>query len=125
MEKVIVKTKKAPEAIGPYSQGVIVGNMLFTSGQIPIDVATGTMPETITEQTRIVLENIKGVVEEAGLKMENVIKMTVFLTDMKNFKEMNDVYKSFFDGDFPSRSCVEVSRLPKDALIEIEAIAHF
>lgn len=125
MDKVIVKTKKAPEAIGPYSQGVIVGDMLFTSGQIPIDVATGTMPETITEQTRIVLENIKGVVEEAGLKMENVIKMTVFLTDMKNFKEMNDVYKSFFDGDFPSRSCVEVSRLPKDALIEIEAIAHF
>lgn len=125
MDKVIVKTNKAPEAIGPYSQGVIVGDMLFTSGQIPIDVATGTMPETITDQTRIVLENIKGVVEEAGLKMDNVIKMTVFLTDMKNFKEMNEVYKSFFDGDFPSRSCVEVSRLPKDALIEIEAIAHF
>lgn len=125
MDKVIIKTNKAPEAIGPYSQGVIVGDMLFTSGQIPIDVATGTMPETITDQTRIVLENIKGVVEEAGLKMDNVIKMTVFLTDMKNFKEMNDVYKSFFDGDFPSRSCVEVSRLPKDALIEIEAIAHF
>lgn len=124
MNKKIIKTNNAPEAIGPYSQGVLIGDMLFTSGQIPIDISTGEMPHTIEEQTKIALNNVKGVIEEASLTMNNIIKMTVFLSDMNNFVQMNEVYKSFFEGDFPSRSCVEVARLPKDALIEIEAIAH-
>ena len=123
MDKKIIKTNNAPEAIGPYSQGVVIGNLLFTSGQIPIDINSGTVPSTIKEQTITALNNVKGVVEAAGLKMSDIIKMTVFITDMNNFAEINEIYKTYFESDFPARSCVEVSRLPKDVMIEIEAIA--
>jgi 2-iminobutanoate/2-iminopropanoate deaminase len=124
MNKKIVKTENAPQAIGPYSQAVLIGDMLFTSGQIPIDVTTGNIPDTIEEQAKVALGNVKGVVEAAGLTMDNIIKMTVFIADMNDFAKVNEVYETFFKENYPSRSCVEVSRLPKDVLIEIEAIAH-
>ena len=123
MEKEIVITDKAPAAIGPYSQGVIVNNMLFTSGQLPIDYRTGDMPESIEEQTKLSLTNIKSIVEKTSASMKNIIKVTVFLSDMNNFSKMNEIYQNFFTESYPARSCVEVSRLPKDALVEIEAIA--
>lgn len=121
--KKIINTDKAPAAIGPYSQGTIINNMIYTSGQLPIDVKTGEMPSTIEEQTRQSLENAKAIIEAAGSSMGKVIKTTVFLSDMNNFAAMNGVYKEFFTGDYPSRSAVEVARLPKDALVEIEVIA--
>ncbi|OQY33104.1 MAG: reactive intermediate/imine deaminase [Spirochaetaceae bacterium 4572_59] len=121
--KKIVSTKKAPAAIGPYSQANIVNNSVYTSGQLPINIETGKMPESITEQTRQSLNNVKSIVEEAGSSMDKVFKTTVFLSDMNNFAAMNEVYKEFFSGDFPSRSAVEVARLPLDALVEIEVIA--
>lgn len=121
--KKIVSTEKAPAAIGPYSQGNIVNNCVYTSGQLPIDIETGKMPESISEQTRQSLNNVKSIVEEAGSSMDKIFKTTVFLSDMNNFAAMNEVYKEFFSGDFPSRSAVEVARLPLDALVEIEVIA--
>jgi 2-iminobutanoate/2-iminopropanoate deaminase len=123
MNKKVLSTDKAPGAIGPYSQGISIGNMVFTSGQIPINPVTGQMPEGIEEQTRQSLENVKAILEAENLGMTNVIKTTVFLSDMNNFVKMNEVYKEFFTGDFPARSAVQVARLPKDALVEIEAIA--
>lgn len=122
--KKTISTTLAPGAIGPYSQGIIIQNMVFTSGQLPINTETGEMPETIEEQTRQSLENVKAIIEEAGSCLENVIKTTVFLSDMNNFTKMNDVYKEFFSNDYPSRSAIEVARLPKDALVEIEVIAY-
>ena len=123
--KKIIATNKAPAAIGPYSQGIQIGNLVYTSGQLPIDVATGTMPETIEEQTRFSLCNVKAILEEAGSDMNKVIKTTVFLKDMNDFAAMNEVYKSFFEeGCYPARSAVQVARLPKDALVEIEAVAE-
>lgn len=122
MNKKAVATKKAPAAIGPYSQGVIVGDLLYTSGQLPIDMATGTMPETIEAQTHAALSNIKAIVEEAGATMNDVFKMMIFLDDINEFVPMNDVYKTFFEEPYPSRSCVEVAKIPKGAKIEIEAI---
>lgn len=122
--KTVIKTKKAPGAIGPYSQGIFVGNMIFTSGQIPINADTGEIPEGITNQTRQSLENVKAILEEAGSNMSKIIKATVFLSDMENFSAMNEVYATFFTGDFPARSAVEVARLPKDVLVEIEVIAE-
>ena len=123
--KNIVATSAAPAAIGPYSQAVQVGELLITSGQIPIDPATGVFPEGIEAQTRQSLTNVKAILEEAGLTMKNVIKTTVFLSDMNNFAAMNAVYASFFEeGSYPARSAVEAARLPKDALVEIEVIAH-
>lgn len=124
MRKQIVKTDKAPSAIGPYSQGIVSGDLLYTSGQLPISIGTGIMPTSIEEQTRESLNNVKAIVEEAGATMSDVIKMMVFLKDMNDFAKMNDVYKTFFAEACPARSCVEVARLPKDALIEIEAIAR-
>jgi 2-iminobutanoate/2-iminopropanoate deaminase len=123
MGKKIVSTEKAPGAIGPYSQAVKVNGVVFTSGQIPINPATGEMPTSIEEQTRQSLENVKAILEAEGLGMDKVVKTTVFLSDMNNFAKMNEVYKSFFQGDYPARSAVQVARLPKDALVEIEAIA--
>lgn len=123
MKKNAISTKNAPSAIGPYSQGINLGNLIFTSGQIPIHVETGEMPETIEEQTKVSLSNLKAILEEAGSNMNNIIKTTVFLKDMNDFSKMNEVYKTFFSEPFPSRSAVQVARLPKDALIEIEAIA--
>ena len=121
--KTVISTDKAPAAIGPYSQGIKACSLIITSGQLPIDPATGAFPETIEEQTRQSLENCKAVLAAGGASMENVIKTTVFLSDMNNFAAMNGVYATFFEGACPARSAVEVARLPKDALIEIECIA--
>lgn len=121
--KTAIKTSKAPAAIGPYSQGVKVGNIIITSGQLPIDVATGEFPEGIEAQTLQSLKNCQAILEEAGASMANVVKTTVFLSDMNNFAAMNGVYATFFDGDCPARSAVQVARIPKDALVEIECIA--
>ena len=123
MEKIVVKTDKAPAALGPYSAGIRAGNFVFTAGQIPVDPATGTMPETIEEQTRQSLTNVKAILEAAGTDMAHVVKTTVFLQDMGDFAAMNGVYAEFFTGDCPARSAVEVARLPKNARVEIEAVA--
>ena len=118
--KQIISTEKAPAAIGPYAQGVAAGKLIITSGQLPLDPATGAFPEGIKEQTRQSLT----ILEEGGADMKDVIKTTVFLSDMNNFGAMNEVYAEFFgEGGYPSRSAVEVARLPKDALVEIEVIA--
>ena len=122
--KKIVSTNNAPAAIGPYSQGIITGNLVFTAGQIPIDPETGELVEHRIEiQTRRALLNIKAILEESGSGMEKIVKTTVFLSDMTNFAKMNEIYKEFFSDDFPARSAVQVARLPKDAMVEIEAIA--
>lgn len=122
--KTVLSTDKAPAAIGPYSQGISAGNLVISSGQLPVDPATGAFAgDTIAEQTRQSLLNVKAVLEAAGCTMEDVIKTTVFLSDMNNFAGMNEVYATFFPGTAPARSAVEVARLPKDALVEIEAIA--
>lgn len=123
--KKIIATDKAPAAIGPYSQGVSAGSLTITSGQLPIDPATGAFAEGgIAGQTRQSLENVKAVLAAAGYEMSDVIKTTVFLSDMNNFGAMNEVYATFFgEGGYPARSAVEVARLPKDALVEIEVIA--
>ena len=123
--KTIISTDKAPKAIGPYSQGTQGGGMMFVSGQLPIDPATGCFAEGgVREQTRQSLKNMKHILEEAGLDMSRVLKTTVFLSDMENFSQMNEIYGEFFqEGSYPARSAVEVARLPKDALVEIEAVA--
>ncbi len=122
--KKIISTAKAPAAIGPYSQATEWNSLVITSGQLPIDPATGVFPEGIQAQTRQSLTNVKTILEQAGAAMDNVLKTTVFLSDMNNFAAMNEVYAEFFtEGQFPSRSAVEVARLPKDALVEIEVIA--
>lgn len=121
--KSAIKTTKAPAAIGPYSQGIKSGSIVITSGQLPINVETGEFPEGIEAQTMQSLKNCRAVLEEAGASMSNVVKTTVFLSDMNNFAAMNSVYATFFEGDCPARSAVEVARLPKDALVEIECIA--
>ena len=122
--KAIISTTKAPAAIGPYSQAIDLGNMVITSGQLPIDPATGAFPEGIQAQTKQSLTNVKSILEAAGLTMDSVVKTTVFLSDMNNFGAMNEVYATFFtEGGYPARSAVEVARLPKDALVEIEVIA--
>ena len=121
----IIATSNAPAAIGPYSQGISACALTITSGQLPIDPATGAFAEGgIGAQTRQSLENVKAILAEAGLGMENIIKTTVFLKDMNDFAAMNGVYAQFFtEGSYPARSAVEVARLPKDALVEIEVIA--
>jgi len=124
MEKEIILSKKAPAAIGPYSPALKVGNLIFASGQIPIDPKTGEMIEgEIEAQARMVLENLQAVLEPYSIGLENVVKTTIFLKDMNNFTRVNKVYGEYFKKKFPARSCIEVSRLPKDAEIEIEAIA--
>lgn len=122
--KTIISTPKAPSAIGPYSQAVLVNGMLFTSGVIPIDPETNTLVEgDVTVQARQAIGNLKNLIEASGSSMDKVVKTTVFIKDMNDFGKINDIYKDFFTSDFPARSCVEVARLPKDVLIEIEAIA--
>ncbi|QHI72196.1 RidA family protein [Aminipila terrae] len=122
----VVATSAAPAAIGPYSQGNIFGNLVFTSGQVPLNPTTGEIVgSTIEEQTVQVFENIKAILEEAGSSLDKVLKTTVFIKDMNDFGKMNEVYARFFtEGAFPSRSAVEVARLPKDVLVEIETIAY-
>ena len=123
MTKQAIATDKAPAAIGPYSQAIRAERLLFTSGQLPIDPATAQMPDGIRDQARQSLNNVKAILAAAGAGTENVVKTTVFLSDMGDFAAMNEVYGTFFGGTPPARSCVEVARLPKDALVEIEAIA--
>ena len=124
MKKNIIATTNAPAAIGPYSQAIDCGSLLITSGQIPIDPATGNLVEgDITAQTRQSLTNVKAILEAAGLTMDNVAKTTVFLAHMSDFAAMNAVYAEFFiEGNYPARSAVEVGALPKGALVEIETI---
>jgi len=124
MSKKVIFTEKAPKPIGPYSQAIRAGNFIFLSGQIPIDPANGErVGGDIKEKTRRVLENLKGVLESQGLDMQGVVKVTIFLKDMGNFNSMNEVYATYFPSSPPARSTVEVSRLPKDVDLEIEAIA--
>ena len=126
MSKQIIKTDTAPAAIGPYSQGVKTtgGGLLFTAGQIPLDPRTGDIiPGGIQEQTRQVLENLKGVVEAGGATLDNVLKVTVFLKDMNDFAAMNEIYAEFFSENPPARSAVQVARLPKDVDVEIECVS--
>ncbi len=120
-EKIIVHTDNSPKAIGPYSQGNIANGFLFTSGQLPIHPITGEIPATVEEQTIQVLENLKAIVEEAGATLENVVKCTVYLEDMRDFSSMNEIYASYFKENFPARAAVEAS-LAKGALVEIDAI---
>jgi len=123
--KQAIHTDKAPAAIGPYSQAIQVGNLLFISGQIPVDPATGAIPEGIEAQAAQSLTNIKNILAQAGLDMNAVVKTTVFMKDMNDFAAMNGVYAKFFEGTtYPARSAVEVARLPKDVLVEIETIAQ-
>ena len=119
----IIHTENAPAAIGPYAQAVQTGNLVFTSGQLPIDPATGAFPEGIQEQTRQVLTNASQVLAAAGTDLSHVVKTTVFLSDMANFVAMNEVYAQFFSQPFPARSAVAVKDLPKGALVEIEVLA--
>ena len=122
--KKVISTTKAPAAIGPYSQAIQVGNLVYTSGQIPIDPATGTFVEGgIKAQTRQSLLNVKAILAEAGLTMNDVVKTTVFMADMSDFADMNAVYAEFFSEPFPARSAVAVKTLPKGALVEIEVVA--
>ena len=122
--KQVISTPKAPAAIGPYSQAIRVGNLIYTSGQIPINPATGAFIEGgIKEQTRQSLTNVKAILEEAGTSMASVIKTTVFMADMNDFADMNAVYAEFFTEPFPARSAVAVKTLPKGALVEIEVVA--
>jgi len=123
MTRTIVTTKNAPSAIGPYSQGVIAGNLVFTAGQIALNPSTGEpVGKDIKEQTKQVLENLKAILEAAGSNLSNVIKTTVYLKDMNEFVAMNEVYAEFFSANPPVRSTVEVARLPKDVRVEIEAV---
>lgn len=122
--KKVIATEKAPAAIGPYSQAIEVNGMVFLSGQIPVNPATGEVVEGgITEQTTQVFENIKSVLAEAGLTTANVVKTTVFMADMSYFADMNTVYAKYFEGAFPARSAVAVKGLPKGVLVEVESIA--
>ena len=124
MSKKIIETDKAPKPIGPYSQAVQYGNLLFTSGQIAINPATGELSNgNVEEQTNLVLDNLKAVLSEAGSSLDKVIKTTIFLKDMNDFAKVNEVYSNYFDASKPARSTVEVSCLPKNVLVEIDCIA--
>ncbi len=119
-----IKTTAAPAAIGPYSQAIIAGNMLFTSGQIPIDPKTGNIAEGLEAQAEQVFTNIKNLIEASGSDMSHVVKTTVFIKNMDDFAKINEVYAKYFTEPYPARSCVEVARLPKDVLLEVETIVE-
>ena len=123
MSKKVISTSNAPAAIGPYSQAIEVNGFIYASGQIPVIPETGEIPEGIEAQARQALTNVKALMEAAGLTMANIIKTSVFIKDMNDFAKVNEIYASFFTGDYPARSCVEIARLPKDVLIEVEVIA--
>jgi 2-iminobutanoate/2-iminopropanoate deaminase len=124
MKKSIVDSKHSPAAIGPYSLGVWAGNLLFVSGQTPTDPSTGTIVSgTVVEQTHQSIKNVRTILEAAGLTLDNVIKSTLFIKDMDAFATINEVYARYFTPPFPARSCVEVSRLPRDVLVELEVVA--
>ncbi len=124
MKKEVIATKEAPAAVGPYSQAIRSGNTLYVSGQVPINPETGKMPETIEEQARQCLNNIAAILKAAGLGMENVVRCGIFMTNLDDFKTVNEIYASFFSGDYPARATVQVARLPLGAMIEIDAIAE-
>lgn len=125
MQHSAVSTDKAPQAVGPYSQAIIIDRLIFVSGQIPIDPESGTMKKgDITLQARQAFKNLGAVLNAAGASFSDVVKVSVSLTDMQSFSDVNNVYKTYFQEPYPARSCVEVCRLPKDAMIEIEAIAR-
>lgn len=123
MTKEVINTNNAPEAIGPYSQGVIVGDFVYTSSQIPLNPVTGELVTDIKLATKQSMENIKAILEEAGTSLNNVVKTSIFLKDLNDFEAVNEVYGTYFIENKPARSCVQVAKLPKDAVIEIEAIA--
>jgi 2-iminobutanoate/2-iminopropanoate deaminase len=123
MPKTTIKTERAPAAIGPYSQGVVSGNLLFTSGQLPIDPATGKIPEgSIEDKAHIVFKNLEAIAKEAGTSLDNAVKTTVFLADIANFQAVNSVYAQYFKEPYPARSAFQVAALPLGADVEVEAI---
>lgn len=125
--KKVINTDLAPKAIGPYSQGIIIGDLAFLSGQIPVDPATGefaTGEDPVVAQTNQSLKNVKSILESQGMSLDNVIKTTVFIDNMDDFAKVNEVYAQYFKEPYPARSCVEVGKLPKGALVEIEVIAR-
>ncbi|MBC2737524.1 MAG: RidA family protein [Desulfobacteraceae bacterium] len=123
MPKTTIKTERAPAAIGPYSQGVVSGNLLFTSGQLPIDPATGKIPEgSIEDKAHIVFKNLEAIAKEAGTTLDNAVKTTVFLADIANFQAVNSVYAQYFKEPYPARSAFQVAALPLGADVEVEAI---
>ena len=119
----VISTDKAPAAIGPYSQAIEVNGMVYASGQIPVNPATGEIPEGVEAQAKQALTNLTNLLAEAGSSIEKVVKTTVFIKNMEDFGKINEIYAEYFTGTYPARSCVEVARLPKGGLIEIEAIA--
>lgn len=121
--KVKIESGNAPKAIGPYSQAVLVDDTLYVSGNIPVNPKTGDVADGIVNQSKQVFENMKAVLNEAGMDFENVVKTTAFLTDLPNFATFNEIYASYFVAPYPARSCVEVSKLPKNVLVEVECIA--
>lgn len=123
MQRTIVQTKHAPGAIGPYNQGIVVGDLLFTSGQLPMHPETGEVPSGIEAQTVQVLDNLKAIIEAAGSNMTQVVKATLYLQDMNDFATVNEIYSRYFPESAPARACVEVSKMAKDALVEIDAVA--
>lgn len=124
MEKSIVVSERAPKALGPYSQAVWAGDFLFASGQVPLDPATGAIVAGgVVEQTHQAIKNVRAVLQAAGLDLGHVVKTTVFITDMHAFAAVNEVYAGYFQPPYPARSCVEVARLPKDVLVELEVVA--
>ena len=124
MKKEIISTDKAPAAIGPYVQATKLGEMLFTSGVIPVNPATGEIPSTVEEQARQAFSSLKALIEASGSSIEKVVKTTLFIKNMDDFAKINAIYAEVFAEPYPCRSCVEVARLPKDVLLEIEAVAH-
>ena len=120
--KKVISTEKAPAAIGPYSQAIEVNGMVFTSGVIPVDPQTGVIPATIEEQANQAFSNLKNLIEASGATIDKVIKTTVFIKEMNDFGKINEIYATYFKEPFPARSCVEVARLPKDVMLEVEAV---
>ncbi|AMB93868.1 RidA family protein [Aerococcus sanguinicola] len=121
--KKVIETKQAPAAIGPYSQAVEINNSLYVSGQIPVDPSTGEIAEDIESQAKQSMTNLKAIIEEAGYQVSDIVRCTIFLTDLANFQAVNEIYGSFLEEPFPSRSCVQVAALPKGVQIEVDAIA--
>ncbi len=119
-----IKTTNAPAAIGPYSQAIITGNMLYTSGQIPVNPETGSIAEGVEAQANQVFTNLKNLIAAAGSSIDSTVKTTVFIKNMDDFAKINEIYAQYFTEPFPARSCVEVARLPKDVLLEVEAIVE-
>lgn len=124
MRKKVIYSENAPKAIGPYSQGIQAGNLLFISGQLPVDPTNGAISNDIKAQTQQSLENIKAIILAAGFSMDDIVKTTVYVKDLNQFNDINQVYASFFTQNPPARACIEIARLPKDAGVEIEAIVY-